>query len=103
MAEPTELNTEQFLSDIKEVASDAEAILRETASLAGNNVAALRARIDARLRDLKIHLAEAQATLVEHGKSCACNCDSCVRENPWPSVGVAAVVGLVVGVIVGRR
>ena len=103
MAKPNELNTEKLLSDIKVVASDAEAILRETASLTGDNVAILRARIDERLQDLKVHLADAQAALVERGKSCACNCDSCVRENPWQSVGIATVVGLAVGIIIGRR
>ena len=103
MAEPNELNTEKLLSDIKVVASDAEAILRETASLTGDNVAILRARIDERLQDLKVHLADAQASLVERGKSCACTCNSCVRENPWQSVGIATVVGLAVGIIIGRR
>jgi len=103
MAEPTELNTEKILSDIKVVASDAEAILRETSGVAGDNVAALRARIDERLQDLKAHLADARETIVERGKSCACTCDSCVRENPWQSVGIAAIVGLVVGIIIGRR
>jgi len=103
MTEPTQLNTEKILADIKVVAADAEAILSETASLAGDNIAALRARIDERLQDLKLHLDDARGIIVERGKSCAYSYDSTIRENPWQSIGIAAIVGVVVGIIIGRR
>jgi ElaB/YqjD/DUF883 family membrane-anchored ribosome-binding protein len=29
--------------------------------------------------------------------------DSQVRANPWPAVGIVAIVGFVVGILLGRR
>jgi ElaB/YqjD/DUF883 family membrane-anchored ribosome-binding protein len=48
-------------------------------------------------------LSEAQDALVEKGKIAAQATDDYVHEKPWHAVGIAAGVGLVVGLLIGRR
>ena len=106
MSEVTELsnaNKQKLFSDMKVVVADAEEILRATAGVAGEKMGDLRERIGERLRDAKLRLADAEAALVDRTKAAARATDDFVHENPWRAVGVAAAVGLLLGVIIGRR
>jgi ElaB/YqjD/DUF883 family membrane-anchored ribosome-binding protein len=94
---------EQLVSDIKAVISEAEDILSATADQAGEKVTNLRARIQARLQDARLRLADAEAVLVAKTKAAARATDAYVHESPWTAVGIAAGVGLLLGLIIGRR
>ncbi|HPT49133.1 MAG TPA: DUF883 family protein [Accumulibacter sp.] len=106
MSEVTELSAtskQKLVSDMKGVVADAEEILRATAGVAGEKMADLRERVGERLRDAKLRLADAEAVLVDRTKAAARATDDYVHENPWRAVGVAAGIGLLLGVIIGRR
>jgi len=106
MSEVTELSTankQKLVSDMKVVVADAEEILRATAGVAGEKMGDLRERIGERLRDAKLRLADAEAALVDRTKAAARATDDFVHDNPWRSVGIAAALGLLLGVIIGRR
>ncbi len=94
---------QQAVNDIKAVIADAEEMLSATADQAGEKVAGLRARIQTRLHDAKVRLVDAEAVLVAKTKAAARATDSYVHESPWVAVGVAAGVGFLVGVVLGRR
>ena len=94
---------EQLVSDIKSVISEAEEMLGATADQTGEKIANLRVRIQARLRDAKLRLIEAEALLVTKTRAAARATDEYVHESPWTAVGIAAGVGLLVGLIIGRR
>lgn len=94
---------EQVVSDIKSAISDAEEMLSATADQAGDKVARLRERIKTRLADAKVRLMDAEELLVAKTKAAARATDEYVHESPWTAVGVAAGVGLLVGLIIGRR
>ncbi|WP_371323792.1 DUF883 family protein [Dechloromonas sp. ZY10] len=96
-------NKEKLVSDLKVVVADAEEILRATAGTAGEKVAEMRERIGVRLRDAKERLQDAEAALVDKTKACARATDDFVHEQPWKAVGVAAALGLALGVLIGRR
>ena len=101
---PTSVNSqEQLVSDIKSVISEAEEMLGATADQAGEKIANLRARIQERLRDAKVRLADAEEVLVAKTKAAARATDDYVHESPWTAVGIAAGVGLLVGLLIGRR
>ena len=51
----------------------------------------------------KSKLAEAEDIIVQRSKQAARATDDFVRENPWQSVGAAAGIGLVIGLLIGRR
>jgi len=106
MSEYTDLtnsNKQKLVADMKNVVADAEEILRATAGVAGEKMAELRERIGERLSEAKLRLADAEAVLVDKTKAAARATDDFVNENPWQSVGIAAGVGFLLGIIIGRR
>lgn len=106
MAENTDLasvSKDKLVSDMKIVIADAEEILRATANQAGEKVGELRERIQDRLRDAKVRLQDAEVALRDKTKAAARATDDFVHENPWQAVGVAAAIGLALGVLIGRR
>jgi len=94
---------QQMVSDMKSAIADAEDMLQATADQAGEKMATLRARIQERLQGAKLRLSEAEAALVTKTRAAARATDTYVHESPWTAVGIAAGVGLLVGLIIARR
>ena len=98
-----DVSKEKLVADLKVVVADAEELLRATASQAGEKVSAARERIQASLATAKVKLTDAERALLEKSKLAAKATDEYVRDNPWQAVGVAAVAGLVLGILISRR
>lgn len=98
-----EVSKEQLVNDFKVVVADAEALLKATASHSGEKVAEIRAKTEESLRAARVRIAEAQSAIIAKTKEAAKATDEYVHENPWKSIGIAAGVGLVVGLLIGRR
>lgn len=94
---------EQLVSDIKSVIFEAEEMLGATADQAGEKIGNLRERIQVRLADAKIRLVHAEEVLLAKTKATAQATDEFVHESPWTSIGIAAGVGLLVGMLISRR
>ncbi|MBI4997408.1 MAG: DUF883 domain-containing protein [Rhodocyclales bacterium] len=103
MSDAKVVNKDQLIADMKVVVGDAEELLRATASQAGEKVTALRGKIEDNLVKARATLADAQAAVVEKAKEAGHATDEYVRDNPWKSVGIAAGIGLVIGLLIGRR
>jgi ElaB/YqjD/DUF883 family membrane-anchored ribosome-binding protein len=97
------VSKDKLVQDFRAVVADAEELLKSTASQAGEKVAAARERIQDSLHKAKVKLAEAEDVIVQRGRQAARVTDDYVRENPWQAVGIAAGVGLVIGLLIGRR
>lgn len=98
-----EVTSEQLVADFKVVVADAEALLKATAGQGGEKLAEVRAKAEESLRVAKARLADAQEALIIKTKAAAKATDAYVHENPWRAIGVAAGVGLVIGMLIGRR
>lgn len=98
-----EVTSEQLITDFKVVVADAEALLKATANQGGEKLAEVRAKAEESLRIVKARMAEAQAAVLARTKAAAKATDAYVHENPWKAVGVAAGVGLIIGLLIGRR
>ena len=99
----TDVSKDKLVADLKAVVADAEELLRATASQAGEKVAAARERIQASLASAKLKLTDAERAALEQARKAAKATDEYVHENPWRAVGIAAVAGLVLGVLISRR
>jgi ElaB/YqjD/DUF883 family membrane-anchored ribosome-binding protein len=101
-----DINTVQkdkLMGDLRLVIADAEELLRMTAEQAGDNAADIRSRVQARMNQAKAELVRLQEAAVEKAKAAGHATDEFVHENPWKSIGIAAGVGLVMGLLISRR
>ena len=99
----TDVNKDKLVADLKVVVADAEELLRATASQAGEKVVAARERIQASLATAKVKLGEAERAAVAKAKEAAKATDEYVHDNPWQAVGIAAGIGFLLGLLIGRR
>jgi ElaB/YqjD/DUF883 family membrane-anchored ribosome-binding protein len=102
-ATPNEVTTDQLLADLKTVMSDAEALLRATSTQTGEKIQEVRARAEESLRQAKARLSSIEDEALRRAREVADATDEYVRENPWQSVGIAAGVGLLLGLLLARR
>ena len=94
---------EKLVRDIKDSIAEAEDLLSVISDQAGEKTDKVRARIQHRLSDARARLIEAEAALVSKTKAAAQAADAYVHESPWKAVGIAAGVGLLIGLLVTRR
>jgi ElaB/YqjD/DUF883 family membrane-anchored ribosome-binding protein len=99
----SEISTQKLVADLKVVIADAEELLRATAGQAGEKIAVTRERIQASLASARIKLSDTERAILERSKQAAHATDEFVHEQPWKAVGVAAGIGLVIGLLIGRR
>jgi ElaB/YqjD/DUF883 family membrane-anchored ribosome-binding protein len=103
MDESITVARDQLAADMKAVIADAEELLKATAGVAGEKVGEARARAEETLRTLKTRLADLDDVAVARARQAARAADDYVHEHPWGAIGIAAVAGLLVGVLVARR
>jgi ElaB/YqjD/DUF883 family membrane-anchored ribosome-binding protein len=97
------LTTAKLLEELQAVVRDAEALLQATATHTGERVASVRARAEESLQQAKERLAEAEDEVLQGARDAAAAAESYVKKNPWQSLGIAAGVGLVIGLLLRRR
>ena len=103
MNELSEVQRQKLVTDLKNVIQDAEELLKASASDMGAEATALRERVRSRLLNAKDSLHGLQSAAVERAKVAGRKADDYVHDHPWQSIGVAAGIGLLVGLLIGRR
>jgi ElaB/YqjD/DUF883 family membrane-anchored ribosome-binding protein len=98
-----EMTTDQLLADLKTVMNDAEALLRATSTQTGEKIQQVRARAEESLRQARQRLSSIEDEALKRAREVADATDEYVRDNPWQSVGIAAGVGLLLGLLLRRR
>lgn len=94
---------DELVANLRRVISDAEDLLSATAGESDSRIADLRARARKNLAIARDKLADADAALRAGARRAANATDDYVHENPWSSIGAAAAVGMLIGVLLGRR
>ena len=94
---------DQLVSNLRRVVSDAEDLLAATAGQTDTKITELRARAKENLHLAREKLADADAALRARARQAAEYTDEYVHDNPWSSIGAAAALGLLIGVLLGRR
>jgi len=94
---------EKLMTDVNAVIADAEELLRQAAQASGEQAAELRRRAQAAITSAKTRLTHVEQRVVGHAKSAAKATDVWVHDNPWPAVGAAAGIGLLLGLMINRR
>jgi len=98
-----QLDKDQLINEFKAVVADAEALIKATANTGDIQLAELRAKAEESLRIAKDKMIDIQTEVVARTKAAARATDDYVHENPWRSIGFAASLGVVVGLLISRR
>jgi ElaB/YqjD/DUF883 family membrane-anchored ribosome-binding protein len=98
-----QVTTEKLFQDLQIVVRDAEALLKATAGQAGEKLQEARAKTEESLRQAKTRIESLEQAAVNSGKEMVNSAEGYVRQNPWQALGVAAGVGLVLGVLLSRK
>lgn len=100
---PKEVTKQQLITDIGSVLADAETLLREAAQATGDRAVELRRRAEDAISGVVKKLGQVEQRVVSSAKDAAVATDDWVHKHPWRSVGIAAGVGLIVGLLINRR
>lgn len=90
---------QQLVADFKKVIRDAEDLIKATAGEAGEKVKQVRNRLTAALESAKDTCERFQDQTMQAAKST----DYLIREHPYEAIVAAFGLGLLIGVLAGRR
>ncbi|SPB16011.1 membrane protein [Caballeronia novacaledonica] len=96
------LGKQKIIEDIKVLLNDSEELLRLSATLPGEGVDALRSRLRDHVDSARNALEDAQANAQSRYRASVDCTAKYVKDNPWQSLGIAAGVGFLVGLLVSR-
>jgi ElaB/YqjD/DUF883 family membrane-anchored ribosome-binding protein len=99
-ARKNDISVDKLLEDLQAVVADAEDLLKATAHQAGEKVQEARAKAQESLSAARERLGDFQDGAVQRAREYAEEGEEYVRNNPWQAVGIAAGVGLLVGVLI---
>ena len=98
-----DVSTDKLMQDLRSVVGDTEDLLKATATQSGEQIARIRARAEESLRTARARMKDVTQAAEAQARDTVREIDGQVRENPWTAIGVAAVAGLVVGLILARK
>ncbi|WP_339461919.1 DUF883 family protein [Pseudomonas sp. EA_105y_Pfl2_R69] len=94
---------DQLLEEFQALVRDTEQLLQHSASLAGEQAEELREQIRGSLDRARTTLHNAEGALLERGKAAVQVTEGYVQTHPWQTLGVAAAIGLLLGMLISRR
>ena len=95
----TEVNTEQIVHDLKNVARDAEDLIKATAGEISEKTRDARARLATALESAK----ESCERWEEKAMAGAKVTDQAIRKHPYEAIGLAFGLGVLLGVLATRK
>jgi ElaB/YqjD/DUF883 family membrane-anchored ribosome-binding protein len=103
MTDNAENARDKLVDDFAAVLSEAEEMLKRAATETGDKARDLRSQVETKLLRAKLSLQEIEGQAVDRAKAAARATDDYVHDKPWQAVGIAAAVGIVVGLLMNRR
>ncbi|MCC7198886.1 MAG: DUF883 domain-containing protein [Gammaproteobacteria bacterium] len=100
---PMTTEADKLMEDMRAVVEHAEALLHATSGQAGAGISEARARAEDSLKSARARLEAIEDDITGRAREAAKAADRYVRDNPWTAIGVAAGVGVLVGVLIARR
>ncbi|MBX9914687.1 MAG: DUF883 family protein [Pseudomonadaceae bacterium] len=94
---------EQLQNELQALIKDAETLLQHAAGLAGEHADQLREQIQHNLQRARASLGTGETALREQANEVREASEAYIQNNPWQAVGIAAGLGLLLGLLLGRR
>jgi ElaB/YqjD/DUF883 family membrane-anchored ribosome-binding protein len=90
-------------TEIKNENHTAEELLKSTVRNVSELASIASHQIEETVNKGKTKITEMQSVLSDKTKECARTTDQYVHDNPWKAIGLAASVGLILGLLMRRR
>ncbi len=94
---------EESSEHFQDLMVDVQALLSRVAHVADPEIARLRAKVEHGIAAARSTSVSRLAQVRRRAIDVVSAGDDYVRDRPWQSIGIAALAGIVVGVLVGRR
>jgi ElaB/YqjD/DUF883 family membrane-anchored ribosome-binding protein len=102
MTDTTESARDKLVDEFAAVLAEAEEMLKRAATETGDKARDLRSQVETKLLRAKLSLQELEGQAVDQAKAAARATDDYVHDNPWQAIGIAAVIGIAVGLLMNR-
>jgi ElaB/YqjD/DUF883 family membrane-anchored ribosome-binding protein len=89
--------------EIKNLIADVEELMARISDLKDADVVRVRGKVQRAVDATKQSLADSAVKIRRRARQAASGADDYVRDSPWQAVGIAALVGAVVGILATRR
>jgi len=103
MSDSAEQTRTKLVDEFSNVLSEAEDMLKRAANETGEKARDLRSQVEAKLLTAKLRMQELEGQAVDRAKEAARATDDYVHEHPWQSIGIAAAIGVLIGLMMNRR
>ena len=102
MSQKYEAKRAVLMDDVKQVLKDAEALYKAAVDDGTQEGKALKEKLKTQLAKAQEQYAELEGTVLERTRQAATSTNDLVHEKPYHAMGVAALVGLVLGALLSR-
>ena len=89
--------------EVRKLVADVEELIRRVGDAADPELARLRAKVESTLATTKKAISDGTEQVQRQAKDAFEASDRYVRDQPWEAIGIAAIAGLAIGLLVGRR
>jgi ElaB/YqjD/DUF883 family membrane-anchored ribosome-binding protein len=89
--------------EVRKLIADVEELIRRVGDAADPELARLRAKVESTVATTKKAISDGTEQVQRQAKEAFEASDRYVRDQPWEAIGIAAIAGLAIGFLVGRR
>lgn len=97
------MTMDSLADDLSAVLAQADALLARAQTEGPEAARQIQAQVEEKLAQAKAQLQSLEGEAAEKARAVKQATEAYVQTNPWQSIGIAAAVGFVLGVLVSRR
>ncbi|MDU6826509.1 MULTISPECIES: YqjD family protein [Campylobacter] len=98
-----EKKREELLGEIRDILTSAEELFDEKSKAGSEELKRLKESLNSRIDKARERFAVLQEDAMSNAKNIAKQTDSLVQENPYKAIGVAGLIGLLLGVLISKK
>jgi ElaB/YqjD/DUF883 family membrane-anchored ribosome-binding protein len=99
----TEPTFDDLVEEFRALVASMEDVFSAAAGSSGEKLTELKGQAEANLMKAKATLGDMERRAARKARTIAADSDDYVHESPWMAVGFAATIGLLLGVLIGRK
>lgn len=94
---------DRVVDEVGTMLSEAQHMLKRASTETGDMARDLRSQADSTLSAVKSRLLAVEEDALHRAKAATRATDHYVHDKPWQAIGIAAVLGVVIGLLMNRR